>query len=280
LSAVDAHVGRDLFDKCIVDVLLDKKQKETKRKRTVILVTNALQYLSHPMLDRIVVLKDGSIVESGSFKELFSRKGSHFKSYLDTFNESMANESNDEVLEEKEEDIVEEAVEDILDDLSPPEHIDERRRSSILSISSNKRMSLRKSLRRSSRGIEILKKPAKLMTDEMAERKTGKVGWELYMLWAKAAGGVWVIVPVFLVFVAPQITDYLGMIWVSRYWGPDAVENSQLYYLKIYALLNLTGILLGVTKSIVPVIFALRAAVKVSFGNIICALISFKRVCL
>jgi hypothetical protein len=278
LSAVDAHVGRDLFDKCIVDVLLDKKQKETKRKRTVILVTNALQYLSHPMLDRIVVLKDGSIVESGSFKELFSRKGSHFKSYLDTFNESMANESNDEVLEEKEEDIVEEAVEDILDD--PPEHIDERRRSSILSNSSNRRMSLRKSLRESSRDIEILKKPAKLMTDEMAERETGKVGWELYMLWAKAAGGVWVIVPVFLVFVAPQITDYLGMIWVSKYWGPDTVENSQLYYLKIYAFINLAGIVMGVTKSIVPVLFALRAAVKVSFGNIICALISFKRVCL
>ena len=49
-----------------------------------------------------------------------------------------------------------------------------------------------------------------------------------YMLWEKSAGGVWVIDPGFLVSTAPQITDYLEMIWVSKYWGPNAVENSQL----------------------------------------------------
>lgn len=86
LAAVDAHVGKDLFHKCIVDELLlgtskrspgdnnganksDDKGKpgwsaslfggpstsssntsKPERNTTVILVTNALQHLSHPLL--------------------------------------------------------------------------------------------------------------------------------------------------------------------------------------------------------------------------------------
>ncbi len=53
LAAVDAHVGKDLFNKCIVDELLLGKSKDLqqeKRNATVILVTNALQHLSHPMV--------------------------------------------------------------------------------------------------------------------------------------------------------------------------------------------------------------------------------------
>ena len=85
LAAVDAHVGKDLFNKCIVDELLLGKSKEKDRKpdeeqayggirgfserllgrspsklgsddtrpnrnATVILVTNALHHLSHPLV--------------------------------------------------------------------------------------------------------------------------------------------------------------------------------------------------------------------------------------
>ena len=83
LAAVDAHVGKDLFNNCIVDELLLGKSKErirnpdegqkydgirgfserllgrsssklddtrSKRNATVILVTNALQHLSHSLV--------------------------------------------------------------------------------------------------------------------------------------------------------------------------------------------------------------------------------------
>jgi ABC-type multidrug transport system fused ATPase/permease subunit len=59
LSAVDAHVGKAIFENCIRDQLRDK---------TRVLVTHQLQYLSD--VDQIIVLKDGSIVEMGSYHDL------------------------------------------------------------------------------------------------------------------------------------------------------------------------------------------------------------------
>eukprot|EP00879_Flechtneria_rotunda_P024838 GHRR01026356.1.p1 GENE.GHRR01026356.1~~GHRR01026356.1.p1 ORF type:complete len:469 (+),score=138.30 GHRR01026356.1:65-1408(+) len=54
LSAVDSHVGRALFERCIRGVLASK---------TVILVTNALQYL--PYADNVLWLEHGSIRTQG-----------------------------------------------------------------------------------------------------------------------------------------------------------------------------------------------------------------------
>ncbi|KAK9296489.1 hypothetical protein QLX08_009536 [Tetragonisca angustula] len=59
LSAVDAHVGKHMFEECIVKYL---------RGKTRILVTHQLQYL--PSVDRIIVFKDGRIEADGSYNEL------------------------------------------------------------------------------------------------------------------------------------------------------------------------------------------------------------------
>lgn len=81
LSAVDTHVGRELFDQCIMRYLKDK---------TVILVTHQLQFLKD--VDHIIILESGSIKAQGTFDELQ-------KSGLD-FAKMLKNES--EVREEKE----------------------------------------------------------------------------------------------------------------------------------------------------------------------------------
>ncbi|XP_037617803.1 multidrug resistance-associated protein 4-like isoform X1 [Sebastes umbrosus] len=59
LSAVDAEVGRHLFEKCICGLLKNK---------TRILVTHQLQYLK--AADQIVVLKEGHIVAQGTYNML------------------------------------------------------------------------------------------------------------------------------------------------------------------------------------------------------------------
>ncbi|XP_021934289.1 multidrug resistance-associated protein 4-like isoform X2 [Zootermopsis nevadensis] len=59
LSAVDTHVGRHLFDKCISTFLANK---------TRILVTHQLQYLRDA--DLIVILNNGKIETQGTYKEL------------------------------------------------------------------------------------------------------------------------------------------------------------------------------------------------------------------
>nr|XP_046259914.1 ATP-binding cassette sub-family C member 4-like isoform X1 [Scatophagus argus] len=59
LSAVDAEVGRHLFEECICGLL---------RKKPRILVTHQLQYLK--AADEIVVLKEGQMVARGTYSEL------------------------------------------------------------------------------------------------------------------------------------------------------------------------------------------------------------------
>ena len=59
ISALDAHVGRNIMNNCICDYLKDK---------TRILVTHAIQYCNRA--DRIIYMKDGRIHWEGDFKEL------------------------------------------------------------------------------------------------------------------------------------------------------------------------------------------------------------------
>lgn len=62
LSAVDAHVGRHLFDSCMCDLLAGK---------TRILVTHQLHYLA--AADLVAVVKHGTISDVGSYDELVAR---------------------------------------------------------------------------------------------------------------------------------------------------------------------------------------------------------------
>ncbi|XP_065882175.1 ABC transporter C family member 2-like [Euphorbia lathyris] len=61
LSALDAHVARQVFDKCI--------RGELSRK-TRVLVTNQLHFLSQ--VDRIILVHEGMVKEEGTFEELSS----------------------------------------------------------------------------------------------------------------------------------------------------------------------------------------------------------------
>eukprot|EP01119_Soliformovum_irregulare_P016739 TRINITY_DN4887_c3_g1_i1.p1 TRINITY_DN4887_c3_g1~~TRINITY_DN4887_c3_g1_i1.p1 ORF type:complete len:888 (+),score=209.87 TRINITY_DN4887_c3_g1_i1:55-2718(+) len=97
LSAVDAHVGHEIFDKVLVGLL---------KSKTRILVTHQLQYLNR--VDTIAVLKDGTILEQGTFEKLMSEKGEFFKLISDHVTHSQ--------VEKQEETKVETEVEDEEDD--------------------------------------------------------------------------------------------------------------------------------------------------------------------
>ena len=73
LSAVDTHVGRHIFDKCIQDYL---------KSKTVILVTHQLQYLKDA--EQILVLSKGQVLDSGKYDELLnSDKADFYTSFLE-----------------------------------------------------------------------------------------------------------------------------------------------------------------------------------------------------
>jgi ATP-binding cassette subfamily C (CFTR/MRP) protein 1 len=209
LAAVDAHVGRHLFEKAIVQELLQGKSNawssgDLEKKKTVVLVTNALQYLSHPQVDRIIVLKDGHVEEEGSYAELTAtdRKGGAFKSFLDSFNESMAEGSSTkadpEIASQKE------SVSKPKFELPLAISRATRSRSVTLAglrmpggladLGRARSLGNIKAPRGSAEGADLQEEEViALMTDEMQEREKGTVNSKVYLSWARAAGGVWVL---------------------------------------------------------------------------------------
>ena len=78
LAAVDAHVGKRLFEKCVVGYLARACGK------TVVLVTNQLDRL--PAVDSVVVMRDGRVVEHGPCEELRAKgAGNAFVELMNEF---------------------------------------------------------------------------------------------------------------------------------------------------------------------------------------------------
>ncbi|XP_048187708.1 multidrug resistance-associated protein 1 [Perognathus longimembris pacificus] len=75
LSAVDAHVGKHIFEHVV-------GPKGLLKNKTRLLVTHGLSYL--PQVDVIVVMSGGKISEMGSYQELLARDGA-FAEFLRTY---------------------------------------------------------------------------------------------------------------------------------------------------------------------------------------------------
>ncbi|XP_074202385.1 multidrug resistance-associated protein 1 isoform X2 [Camelus bactrianus] len=75
LSAVDAHVGKHIFENVI-------GPKGLLKNKTRILVTHGISYL--PQVDVIIVMSGGKISEMGSYQELLARDGA-FAEFLRTY---------------------------------------------------------------------------------------------------------------------------------------------------------------------------------------------------
>ncbi|XP_060582748.1 ATP-binding cassette sub-family C member 9-like [Ruditapes philippinarum] len=84
LSALDAHVGRHVFD----DVVMKKLMR---RKKTVILVTHQLQYLNYA--HSVLVMKDGEIACQGKLTEVKKTHPDLYESWRKALKDAKAAES-------------------------------------------------------------------------------------------------------------------------------------------------------------------------------------------
>lgn len=91
LSAVDSHVGKHIFENVI-------GPEGVLKGKTRILVTHGLTYL--PKVEKIVVLKNGTITEQGSYKELIEKKGEFQEFLLQYLSEENEDEEDLEELED------------------------------------------------------------------------------------------------------------------------------------------------------------------------------------
>src|SRR5690625_442009 len=92
LSAVDAHVGKNIFNNLILNNLREKNR---------ILVTHQLQYLSK--VDYIYVLKDGEIHDEGTYNQLMENRDGEFSIMIREHVSDLENFVDDDVGEVEEE---------------------------------------------------------------------------------------------------------------------------------------------------------------------------------
>ncbi|KAF7272715.1 hypothetical protein GWI33_014527 [Rhynchophorus ferrugineus] len=256
LSAVDSHVGKHIFEKLIGPSGL-------LRNKTRVLVTHAVTYL--PQTDKIVVLKDGEISESGSYQDLLAQKGAFADFLLQHINEDVEDEEELDELQEQlgGAEIAEEVRNNLRRSISR-----QRSRISESSLGSQQglngigrtesRESLRSSKRKpsvSSRKISIrtekaaksdtaINQKGKLIQTERAER--GNVKFAVYLYYLGAVGTL------FILGTIAFNAGFQGFGIATNFWlglwseDPDMIdENGKVntglrnLYLIVYAVLGI-----------------------------------------
>ena len=252
LAAVDAHVGKHLFQKCIIQQMLLGEEAEEKKK-TVILVTNAIQYLSNPMVDRIIVLNDGCIYEQGTYKDLSQNPNSLFASFLHVMAETAATSSNES--QEQHDDF---ESEDLTSASNEKEEGNERKQ--LL-----RRIS---SLLPEQKG-DTTTDTSPLMTSELDEREKGHVDLSIYIAWAQSAGGVWVGICIILAYGMVESINVFAKWWLTNWSEANSRDpDRQMYFLTIYAIINLTGAVSILGRILLVTFSSLRASKKI-FQNLL-----------
>ncbi|KAI2615446.1 P-loop containing nucleoside triphosphate hydrolase protein [Hypoxylon sp. NC1633] len=259
LSAVDSHVGRHIIE----NVLGPKGLLNSKSR---ILATNAIAVL--PEADYIYQLKDGEIVESGTFRQLIAMKGGIADLVKSTGQDSASAEASSEGSgsetstyiepdnnQDKEE--IEEAQENIA------EFAPIKTGPSVSAV--QQRTGSMSTLRRAS--AASFKGPrGKLRDEEEPSSKTkqakehseqGKVKWDVYMEYAKTSNLVAVCVYL-LALIASQTAQIGGSVWLKN-WAEansDAGGNPNVgKYLGIYFAFGIGSAALTVVQTLILWIF-------------------------
>ena len=202
LSAVDAHVGKYLFEKCIKGALGAK---------TRILVTHQLQFL--PKVDHIIVMNqgifyyyEGKISEQGTFATLMKSNGA-FSSLLTDHGGFNAEEVGN---------LVDNKMETVL---TSSEGLDDDNHLSRINKMLNEKHEV---------------SARKLMEDE--ERASGQVSSNVWKSYMYASGGIWFLVGLILLFAISQCvsigTNFWLVIW-SNQSIPSFSQNRCFYRLII-----------------------------------------------
>ncbi|KAB1271001.1 Canalicular multispecific organic anion transporter 1 [Camelus dromedarius] len=225
LSAVDAHVGKHIFNKVLGPSGLLKG-------KTRLLVTHSIHFL--PQVDEIVVMGNGTILEKGSYSTLLAKKGSFAKN-LKTFMKQTGPEDEATVNEDSEEEDdcgLMPSVEEIPEDVASLSMKRENSFHRTLSRRSNSRRlkSLKDSLKTRKANIlneeEEVVKGQKLIKKEFVQ--TGKVKLSIYLKYLQAIG--WHSMFFIIFGLVLYSVAFIGSnLWLSAWTRDSTIFNSTNY---------------------------------------------------
>ena len=200
LSAVDAHVGKHIFQNVIgPDGIL--------KKETRVLVTHGIGYL--PQVDDIIVLKDGKVTEQGTYQELLQKKGA-FAEFLVEYMTEQEDDLGEDLKQQLQEVVSNKDLSRALSRINSVEGKDKERS---LSVSNSEKTNSKKPEK------EEEKAGTKLIVTEKAE--TGRVSYSVYWWYMKNLG--WpglLIIFMTLLYQGSQIATSIWLtIWTDEILG-------------------------------------------------------------
>ncbi|XP_036408292.1 multidrug resistance-associated protein 1 isoform X1 [Megalops cyprinoides] len=237
LSAVDAHVGKHIFEKVI-------GPQGVLQGRTRVLVTHGLSFL--PQADLILVMVDGEITEVGSYAELLGRQGA-FAEFLRTYASAEQGEEQSDV------NIPKRGQENG----GPAVLMGQNSQSSVAVTSSSKTLS------KSDGGKADGKKGGPLEVGKLTEAdkaNTGRVKLSVFWEYMKAIGLCLSFLSAFL-FLSHHLASLGSNYWLSL-WTDDPVINGTQPYTEMR--LGVYGAL-GLSQGISVFCYS----ISVSFGGIL-----------
>ncbi|KAJ8693740.1 hypothetical protein PTI98_008710 [Pleurotus ostreatus] len=211
LSAVDAHTAHHLYNECITGPLM--------RGRTVILVSHHVQ-LCTPGAGYIVALENGRIQYQGD------RKGFQASSVMQTLVQSTS-ESTDE----KEEAAIEDLKPSSSQTPSETQSTTDTTVTAVATPSSDK------------------KAPRKLVEEE--KRAVGRISRDVWSTYIHACGRWPFWVAFLLILLLAALSPVLENGWLRHWSGSDQVgegSRSPLFYITVYAVITMTGIVIGTVR--------------------------------
>jgi ATP-binding cassette subfamily C (CFTR/MRP) protein 1 len=281
LSAVDAHVGKALFENCILRQLNGK---------TRILVTHQLQYMNK--VDHIIVVSGGKVTEQGTYDQLMldgaefcklikahvqdhhddeqheaSKQDSDVSNEVSTATTPRIEESGEIELRlsalvspnygdsPSSSDVDQTYTTENLDGIPKEDDADDSMDlSSISSDTDNKK----------NKKDGEAPKEGKLMVAE--ERSVGSVDSAIYLSYAKAIGGFFITSAIILFFVLDSGSKIGSDWWLSKWAAAAELKpppHSMKFYLGIYALIAVSNSVAILVRSFLLIYGAMRAAVTI-----------------
>ncbi|KAI6703377.1 hypothetical protein NL676_012513 [Syzygium grande] len=220
-SALDAHVGRQVFNSCI---------KEELREKTRVLVTNQLHFL--PQVDWIILVHEGMVKEEGTFEEL-SRRGVLFQKLMENAGkmEELTEEDDEGEKKNVEEKTSKPSANSIVNEL--PED----------------------------QGHGNKGKGGKSVLIKQEERETGVVSLKVLNRYKGALGGLWVVAVLFICYISSEVLRISSSTWLSFWTDQSTSENYRPgFFILIYALLSFGQVTVSLINAYWVIISSLRAA--------------------
>ncbi|XP_061602841.1 ATP-binding cassette sub-family C member 12 [Cololabis saira] len=253
LSAVDAHVGKHIFEECI---------KKELRGKSIILVTHQLQYLE--FCDDILVLEDGEVREAGSHPALMKANR--------RYAQLISNYQMEQSKTQKEE-----------DDPPDPDQLKEaglrqRADSGIVNPAFDMEGEIDDGT------TDDKKSPVKTVDQLVSQESSteGSVSWRVYHRYCQAAGGyIMTFLTIFIMVLMIGSTAFSSW-WLSYWLGEgngtsiinnataqpasnqgDVSQNPQLhFYQMVYGVTVIVMVLLAVIKCFFYTFVTLKASCK------------------